>query len=378
MFEADAADDKYKGWVPTKPFYGKATFKELGELYACIPGATLAEMVIEWLEAEDKATNKGDESGRIKFENQKKGRTYEYKSDAPEVDALKERCEDYQEMVIPVGPLALTAGIDLQHNRIAIKIKGWGREEESWLVYAGEIYGDVTDKADPVWDELWKILSTPIPHEKGFKLLIEAATIDTSDGTTSDNAYKFVKKYQNKGIKLMAGKGSSDDKGKREIFSKPKAIETRGKNDTKAARHGLHVHMIGTHKAKDLIATRMKLTGSGPGRMHWYNADNGLRDDYFKQLTGAVKAPDRSGTLVWQDKAGQPVEFLDCEVYATHSARAIKLHVKPTEWWDDRERRLCQADMFAPQPVEPETKTEQSTNTQSADWVGVDKNEDWI
>lgn len=342
VYEAIAEGDKYCGWVPTKPFYGKAGFKELNELYACIPGTTLADVVIEYLEAEEKA-GKGDESGRIKFVNQKKGRSYEYKSDAPEVDALTSRCEDYQEMVVPVGAWKLTAGVDLQHNRIAIKIKGWGREEESWLVYAGEIYGDVTDKADPVWDELWHVLSSPIPHEKGIKLIVSAATIDTSDGTTSDNAYKFIKKYQHKGIKLMAGKGSSDDNGKREIFSKPKAIETKGQNDTKAAKHGLHVHMIGTHKAKDLIAGRMKLQGSGPGRMHWYK---GVRADYFKQLTGAVKAPSRSGVLIWQDKAGQAVEFLDCEVYALHSARAIKLHVKPAEWWDELEKTLCQVDMF--------------------------------
>jgi len=371
VFSAIGAGDENCGWVATKPFFGKAGFKELGEVYACIPGTSLGDVAREYLEAEHLA-EQGDESKRIKFVNQKLGRSYEFKSDAPDVDILRERCEDYQELIVPIGAYRLTAGVDLQHNRIAIKIKGWGKGEESWLIYAAEIYGNVIDKNDPVWKELDKYLFDPIEHEQGFKLRIEGITIDTSDGTTSDAAYTNVRSRQRHGVMLMAGKGSSNDYGSREIFSKPRAIDTKGRNNTKAAKYGLLVYQIGTHKAKDLIAGRMKLTASGPGRMHYYKD---VRDDYFKQMTGEVKAPNRAGRRAWQQKAGQAVEFWDCEVYNLHAARALKIHLMTDKHWDDLETRLKQVDLFS----EPEHKTSEPITNQAPkdNWINT-SGDDWI
>jgi len=342
-YEAKASGDKNCGWVATKPFSGKAGFQNLGEVYTCIPGTTMTEVVQEYLEAEY-LSSIGDESKRIKFINQKEGKPYQYKSDSLSADVLRERCEDYQELIIPDGGLALTAGVDIQlAGRIAIKIKAYGRGEESWVVYAGEIYGDVTDKKDPVWKELDKFLFTPIEHEKGFRLTIEAISIDSSDGQTSDAVYHYVRTRQRKGVNLMAIKGSSNDYGSKEIFSRPRSIETRGRNNTKAAKSGLHVFIVGTHRAKELISSRIKLTGKGPGRMHWYT---GIRDDYFKQMTGEVKAPNKLGRFIYQQKAGVAIEFWDCEVYSLHACRANKLHIRTDVQWDALEAKLKQGDLF--------------------------------
>lgn len=378
VYDAIKAGDKNCGWVATKPFFGKAGFMELGEIYACIPGTSLADVVLEYLEAEH-LFDRGDDSKKIKFVNQKEGRPYEYKSDAPDEDVLRERCEDYKEMVVPVGGYRLTAGVDLQHDRIAIKIKAWGKGEESWLIYAGEIYGNVIDKADPVWKELDEYLYKSIKHDQGFSLKIEAASLDTSDGTTSDAAYHYVRMRKHKGMMLMAIKGSSSDYGSKEIFSKPKQIDTKGKNNTKAAKYGLLIYSVGTHKAKDLISSRMSLEGvSGVGRMHWYE---GVRDDYFKQMLGEVKAPGRNGKKTWQAKSGQPHEFWDCEVYATHAARALKIHIMSDIQWDALATRLMQADMFADRKVTKSTnqkQTEQNKNGKSGSgWVDTGDG-DWI
>jgi len=342
-FRARAAGDKYAGWTSTKPFYGKAGFMELGEVYACIPGTTMGDVVREYLEAEHLASV-GDESKRIKFVNQKEGRPYEYKSGGPDIDELRDKALDYEEMVVPRGGYRLTVGVDLQHDRIAIIIRAWGRGEESWLVFAGEIYGDVKDRRDPVWIELKKILFTPIEHEQGFKVNIEAATIDTSDGTTNDAAYYFIRSNNKTSMVLMAGKGSSNDYGTKEIFSKPKAIDTKGRNNTKASKHGLHVFIVGTHKAKDLTFGRMALKGTGPGRFHVYK---NVRSDYFKQMLGEVKAPTRSGRKTWQQKSGQAIEFWDGEQYALHAARTIKIHLMTDKQWDALEAKLVQVDLFS-------------------------------
>jgi phage terminase large subunit GpA-like protein len=60
--------------------------------------------------------------------------------------------------------------------------------------------------------------------------------------------------------------------------------------------------------------------------MHTYQ---GVRTDYWNQITGEVKAPHRSirGKRIWQKKSGAQVEALDGEVYALHAARAAKVHL---------------------------------------------------
>ncbi len=339
--------DEMCGWTPTVETSGGVVgFKELNELYVCLPGTSLADVARDYLEAEHDAES-GDQSGRIVFQNSKLGRSYEYQSDAPELDDLVERGEDYAELTIPDGGLIITAGVDVQHDRLAVELWAWGREEESWLVYWGELYAksSTTDKSDPVWAELDKLLFTPRKHARGFQIVLSAGSIDSSDGTTSEVVYSWVRGRQRRGI--MAVKGSSDKNLEREIFTLPKKVDHKTK--TKASKVGLQVFMVGTNKAKDLLVGdkgRLSLTGNGPGRMHWYKD---VRADFFEQMTAEVKAPHRSirNKKVWQCKSGARNEGLDCAVYALHAARAIKLHVMTAPKWDALEKQLAQADMFS-------------------------------
>jgi phage terminase large subunit GpA-like protein len=151
----------------------------------------------------------------------------------------------------------------------------------------------------------------------------------------------------------MAIKG--DSTLNKEIVTTPKKVDI--KNDTKAAKFGLKVWMVGTNKAKDLFSSRLKHTGHGPGRIHFYN---NVRADYYEQITSEVKAPHRTmkGKLTWQKKSGVRNEGLDCEVYALHAARVKRIHLKKPADWDSIEGDLAQGDLLsaavATVSVEPE------------------------
>ena len=372
--QAAADDDPLYGWVPTVEISGGIVgFKELNELYVCIPGTSLADVVRDYLEAQHDA-EKGDQSGLIVFQNSKLGRPYEYQSNAPEVDELADRAEDYEELTIPEGGLALTAGVDVQHDRLAIVIDAYGRDEESWTIYCGEIAAktNTLDINDPVWKELDKLLFTPRKHARGFTVNISAISIDSSDGQTSDAVYHYVRTRQHHGV--MAIKGSSNDYGNREIYSAPRKVDFKTK--TKASKYGLQVYIIGTYKAKDLLVGdhgRITLLGSGAGRMHWYQD---IRADFYEQLTSEIKAPHRSvrGKMVWQKRSGVRNEFLDCKVMSLHAARSIKLHAQSPAWWNKLEQKLIQADMFAQQEDKPEAKTDQKKSTRQRKRGGFVKN----
>lgn len=298
--KAEADNDPNYGWVPTVEVSGGIVgFKELNELYVCLPGTSLSDVVRDYIEAVHES-DKGDQAGMIVFQNSKLGRPYEYESNAPEVDELLDRAEDYEELTIPEGGLVLTAGVDVQHDRLAIIIDAYGRDEESFTVYCGEIAAKTStvDINDPVWSELDKLLFTPRKHARGFTINMSAVSIDSSDGQTSDAVYHYVRTRQRHGV--MAVKGSSNDYGNREIYTAPKKIDYKTK--TKASKYGLQVYIVGTYKAKDLLIGdhgRITLLGSGAGRMHWYQD---VRADFYEQITSEIKAPHRSvrGKMVWQ------------------------------------------------------------------------------
>lgn len=334
-------------WVATADFRGIAGFY-INELYSPFPDSRFAKLMEKWLSAKH-AAEQGDFSDLIVFTNSSMGISYEFKGDAPEVDELRDRVEDYDEKTVPRGGLLLTAGVDIQHDRLAVIVRAWGRGEESWLVWWGELYGNVIDKMDPVWAELDKLLTTGFEHESGATLRVAAVSIDSSDGQTSDAVYHYVRARQRHGV--MAIKGASLNSENREIFSRPRISDDTNRKNTKADKYGLRPFIVGTHKAKDLIDARIRLLGAGPGRMHWYRD---VRGDYWAQLTAEVKAPAPRNPRkrVWQKKAGKPNEALDCEVYSLHAARSCRTHVMTHGDWDKLEQQLTQTTLFEePQPV---------------------------
>lgn len=359
--QAIEAGDPKCGWVATAEFHGAAGFKELSELYSCLPGAGVVDLVRDYLAAEYKA-GAGDETDKVVFVNSKLGRPYEYEDDNANAEQLKEKALEYEELVVPKAGLILTVGVDIQHDRLAIIIRAHGRGEESWLVLWKEISASVgcSDKSDPVWSELESIVYGAIKHETGSDIYASAVSIDTSDGNTNDAAYHFVRRMSKKypRVLTMAIKGSSAQTDP-EIFVTPKAKgvdHVNPKKQSKADKHGLKVFIVGTNKAKDLIASRLKLDGIGSGRFHYYKD---VRLDYYDQMTGEVKAPHRSikGRKVWQQKAGRAIEAWDCEVYALHASRARRIHLMTPRQWDALEEKLNQNDLFAaPENVADETQ----------------------
>jgi len=332
-------------WVAEADSSGIAGFY-INELYASWSASRLQNLVERYLQAQH-AYEAGDDTEMVVFVNACLGKPYEFAGNTISAEDLRQIAEDYAERTVPRGGLILTAGIDVQHDRVAVIVRAWGRDEESWLVWWGEMHGATTQKDDPVWAELDRVLFDPVEHANGGTIRVTAASIDSSDGATNDAVYHYVRARMGRMRHLMAIKGASRDYGQREIFSKPsQAIDYLGQQNTKAAKYGLKPFIVGTHKAKDLIDSRLKLEGNGPGRMHAYE---GARADYWDQMTGEVKAPHRSirGKKIWQKKAGAAVEAWDCEVYALHAARAAKVHLMKPRHWDDLERMIAQTDLFA-------------------------------
>jgi len=370
-------------------FYGVAGFY-INEVYSPFPGSTMDKLAEKYLAAQH-ALKQGDDTKARSFRNNTEGLPYAYKSSIPTAEKLKERAEDYAELTVPWGGLVLTAGVDVQHDRLAVVIRAWGRGEESWLVWWGEIPGrtllvkwnnDGTMNAEEsgAWYELDQLLLGAFPHASGAMLRVRAASIDSSDGQTQDAVYSYVRRRAPRGF--MAIKGASHDVGK-DVFTPPRlSVDMNARN--KPHPSGVKPYMVGTQVAKDLIlgvdeqGGRIKLEGNGPGRMHWYRS---VRPDYYDQITAEVKVPHKTvrGRFVWACLAGRRNEGTDCEVYALHSARSLKLYLWRDDRWDAEEAALKQPTLFgesAPTPVrapghvdqvEPDASDSEGQGSEAAD-----------
>lgn len=336
------------GWEPSadsadRGFY----FNELQSVFQGSYVPVLAEKYLTALHEFDR----GEPEKMVAFWNASRGLPWEYKGELPEEDELAARAEKYQEWSAPAGVYPLL-GVDVQHDRIAVQCWVVGRGEEMWLAYWGELYGQTVVAGQGAWIELEQMLAKTIKHAGGSELRVAGVGIDCSDGQTSDAAYAFVRRHNRADRPVLALKGAPDNEGRIEIWTPPKPVDPNHRS-TKASRYGVQVHIVGTAKAKDLIlgwaqeGGRVRLTGSGAGRMHWYE---GVRADFFEQLLSEMKIPHRLNPRkrYWKARTDRRQEGLDCCVYALYMSRALRLHLRRAVQWDIDELRLRQGDLLSP------------------------------
>lgn len=323
------------GWEPTAESSTPGFF--LNELLSTFDGSRVPELARKYLEAKHEL-DAGNVAPMIVFWNSTLGRPWEYRGELPEEDELRARSETYEEWTCPAGALVPVMFVDVQHDRLAVTVWVVGRGEEMWLAYWGELYGRTIISHAGAWVDLEAMMARTVRHASGAELKIAAVGIDSGDGQTSEAVYDFVRKHNGMGGRpVLATKGASDSIGRVEIWTKPRPIDP-GKKSSKAAKRGVHVHIIGAAKAKDLIlgwaqqGGRVRLQGSGPGRMHWFE---GVRADFFEQLLGEMKVPSPRNPRMreWTERTDRRNEALDCTVGTVWLCRFLKLHLAtPTRW----------------------------------------------
>lgn len=312
------------------------------ELMSNFPGSSLVNLALKKLQAEQEA-EKG-KVGKLKaFVNNSMGEAYASSSINITLDQLKDTRKDYPELLVPMGGIILTAGVDVQHNRFAIVVRAWGRNGNSWLIYWGEIYGYVKDPEDSVWTALTAFYKRRIPHalstvDAPVSLPISALSIDSSDGNTTQLVYNWVRLMGEFNRYTYATKGSSDVGAlKKEIFTvptDPDAHTRKAQRKKLAETYGVNVFIVGAQLAKDEVLRKLTLTGAKDRSFHY----KGVREDYEEQLlSNTKKVNPRGNNIRYELTFGKRDEALDCEVLALHANRALRLQLWSPRLWTEAE-----------------------------------------
>ncbi len=148
-----------------------------GALTLTLPGAEWPRLVREFLGVKDNPEK------RRTFFNTVLAEFHQDRGESPEWKRLYERRERYEVGTCPDGVVFLTAGVDVQKDRLEAFVWGWGYDKESWFLEHGIFPGDPYNKA--TWSPLTELLHRSFPRAEGAALPLAALAIDTGYADTA-------------------------------------------------------------------------------------------------------------------------------------------------------------------------------------------------
>lgn len=291
------------GWIPEKQTRGHASF-QLSALYS--PLRRLQDIVQNYLDVEnDPGQNMST------FYNTVLGLTYEADGEGAEEHELAERVEEYPAEV-PAGTKILTAGVDVQKDRLECEIAGWGTGEERWNI-AYEIFeGDPSDPKDECYSALMKFLGKGFEFEGGGKMSVSGVGIDSGYNTLV--IYNFVRKHSGQMPQIFALKGIGGWNREALTASRP----TRTYKGYRPA-----IYSVGVDILKRIQMQRLNIAKPGAGYCH-FPLDR-VQTDYFQQLTEEVCLYDqRTNKWKWTRRGRGPNEAFDCAIYNYATLHILK------------------------------------------------------
>ena len=331
-------------WRAEAPGPGKAAGFHLSGLNS--PWLSWAQI------AERKATAKDDAAMKV-YVNTIEARTWTESGEAPEWQRLYDRREDYRIGEIPAGGLFLTAGVDVQKDRLEVEIVAWGRERESWSVDYRVLQGD------PVKPEVWKqlddLMGETFTHASHTELSIMRLAIDT--GYATQEVYDWVRRQSTD--RVIAIKGV-DRLGA--AIGKPSHMDVTSQGKRK--RRGLLVWPVGASFCKSELYGSLRKDKPTDEQMDQgelfpagYCHFPKYGEEYFKQLTAErlVTVKDKRGFphREWR-KLRERNEALDCRVYARAAASALGIDRFGDATWQKLERALGQKPVIRTDTYESE------------------------
>lgn len=350
-------------WRANEKFNGVAGFW-ISELYS--PWKTLAEIVHDFL------AKQANPSDLQTFVNTSLAENWLEKGEAPEWEVLSARREPYSPGTVPAGGLFLTAGVDVQRDRVEVETVAWGRNRESWSVDYQIIPGLISDPETRAALESYR--ASTFTHEGGAEIPISRMFIDSGDGTTTNDVYEWVRTQP--ATQVVAIKGT--DRGLLPVGQPSPVDVTSG---GKKIRGGLRIRMVNVafFKAEFYADLRKRPPTEEeleqgfdypPGYCHFPSGGN-YGDEHFKQLCAEQLVARRNRKTgrtktEWQQLRPRN-EALDCRVYARAAAWDLGLDRMQEKHFRAFEQQL---EMLKPEAQEVEPPPPPRQVRRESRWLG--------
>jgi phage terminase large subunit GpA-like protein len=307
-------------WRATAPSDGRTAGFQLSGLYSPLGWCSWEQLVDDFLRA------KSDAPALKAFVNTRLAETWEEDyAAAVSADGLMTKRLAYESGTCPDGVVLLTCGVDVQDNRLAVSVWGWGEGETGWLIWHQELMGDPTQVE--VWSQLDQVLVTEWATAAGNALKVSQVAVD-SGGHCTHEVYRYVRDRVRQNV--VAIKGSS----RRNSPAVGKGSKVDVSWQGRVLKRGVTLYQLGTDTIKTTLFGRLRHNeAGGVGTLHFGMAAD---EEYFRQLTSERQAlryhrgfPIRE----WVKKAGDRNEALDCVVYAYAAMLLFSRRMNKATMW---------------------------------------------
>jgi phage terminase large subunit GpA-like protein len=272
------------------------------------------------------------------FYNTVLGLPWADQGEVPDVDRLYERRESYVIGEVPEGGLVLTAGADVQMNRIEVEIVAWGRNRISWSVDYRVLEGNTNQPQ--VWEKLTQLLDEEFPSVHGGALRIQKLAVDSGFNTL--RVYQWVRSMQS--MRVMAVKGV-DHHHISAFVGSPSMIEIGPGG--RMMKGGVRLWPVNTGIGKEELYRTLRLaepdTAAGEEWPAGYCHFPSYSKEFFEQLCAEqliTRTLAGRSTSHWEKKRDRN-EALDARIYARAAASTLRMESWQERRWEELERALA-------------------------------------
>ncbi len=229
--------------------------------------------------------------------------------DAPDLAQVKDCRGAYAIGDVPEGGLFLTAGVDVQKRRLVYTVRAWGARTESWLIDAGELWGDT--KREDVWLDLYEqVLTSEYGGLRVMRAFIDSGFRPGKPEEGDENrVYEFCRRHARL---CFATKGY--DKRMQPLSVSRIDVKPQGGRP----KYGLDLVRLDSDFMKQWVHSRVGWPKDQPGGWH---LPSDISEDYLRQITNESRMRKPGGGWTWIARG--PNHYLDCEALAYAAARML-------------------------------------------------------
>jgi phage terminase large subunit GpA-like protein len=254
------------------------------------------------------------------FYNTRRGEVVKSDKIKLEWEAVAARREPYRLRTIPPGILQLSAGADIQGDRIEAGIVGWGRGERAAVIDYTTFYGDPT--RPEVWQALDDWHAKEILNSHGVAMRIQCLAVDS--GNWQHEVTNWTRTRRARGI--IATKGSQIRT--RHPIGKPTLVDVNYRGVSQ--KRGAEQYQIGVSVMKTTLYARLAADAEATPATRHVRFSEELTDEFFRQLC-AEKFDPKEGWHKHYDRN----EGLDVLILATAAAmhQSMQIHrLREADW----------------------------------------------
>jgi len=297
-------------WIADNPEARRNGIRSFWLNAFCSPWVSWEKIVTEYLKA------RKDPTALKVVYNTLFGELWEDRGGLATEDDYLGRREEYT-AELPDGVLVLTAGVDVQDDRLEYEVVGWGLRKENWGIRRGVLMGRPDDPE--VWKQLDDVIDHVYRYGSGKGLRISMTFVDDGGHFTQYTRWEVSRRI---GERMFDCKGFWGDG--RPFTSPPKKVNImiRGRYIGQCWQY-----QLGVDAGKQMIMDSLKIQTPGPRYCHFpLNEDRGYGHAYFVGLLSEhlVYKEHNRNPWVWEKIPGhERNEPLDCRNYALAALTAL-------------------------------------------------------